>query len=58
VNVHVDEMHTDVVPAGGGAAEPQAHPAKHLGAALERWLEACADSARLGARTSAQGFDD
>lgn len=57
MNVHVDEIHTDVVPAGGGGGSPSSD-AQHLGAALEKWREACADAARLSARTAAQGFDD
>ena len=58
MNVHVDQIHTDVVPAGGGGQPSTSDAAQHLGAALEKWREACADSARLSARTAAQGFDD
>jgi hypothetical protein len=57
--VHVDEVHTDVVAAGGNAA-PSSEPSTpdRLGAAEERWLEARYLVERLANRVRAEGFHD
>lgn len=57
--VHVDEIHTDVVPAMAPAGEPpgKATP-EHLGAAEQAWLEARRAVTVRGRRTAAEGFGD
>lgn len=58
MTVHVDELHTDIVPAGA-AATPHAGPAKGpLGATVEQWQDARCDVERLARRVVAEGFDD
>lgn len=57
--VHVDELHTDVMPsASTGAQTPAASEHEPLGAAQERWQDARCLAERLTARTRAEGFDD
>jgi len=58
--VHVDEIHTDVVPAAEPAGQPtqQPHKAKHLGAAEEAWLDARRSVTVHARRTAAEAFDD
>ncbi|MEV7888939.1 hypothetical protein ACWD3I_20175 [Streptomyces sp. NPDC002817] len=57
MSVHVDELHSEVVPAGsaaaGGAREPQ-----NPWAAEERRQEMCGRAAWLAARVRAEDFDD
>jgi hypothetical protein len=57
--VHVDEVHTDVVPAVAAAVKSgQGGAAEHLGAAEESWRDARRAELVLARRTSAEGFDD
>jgi len=57
--VHVDEIHTDVVPAAEPAGQPaQQQKAKHLGAAEEAWLDARRAVTMHARRTAAEAFDD
>ncbi len=56
--VHVDELHTDVVPAPGAGSSP-GHPDQGvLGADAERWRELCEHTERRTARTASEAFDD
>ncbi|MFE2480419.1 hypothetical protein [Streptomyces sp. NPDC001194] len=60
MSVYIGELHTDVVPAAGGAAPPAAGPDRAGGrwAAAEHHREACERAAWLAARVAAEGFDD
>jgi hypothetical protein len=57
--VHVDEVHTDVVPAVAPADQPGREPAPaHIGAAEETWRESHRATVMIARRTAAEGFDD
>jgi len=59
VGIHVDEIHTDVVPAAGVVDQPaQSHGPTRLGAADEAWANSFRTAAALARRTAAEGFDD
>lgn len=59
MSVHVDEVHTDVIPTGSGGASPS-RPARGepLGVRDERWRESRCHAEWLRARVAAEGFDD
>lgn len=56
-NVHVDELHTDVVPTGPDPA-PAPAPKPPPWEAEQRWRDARCDAERLARRIAAEGFDD
>jgi hypothetical protein len=57
--VHVDEIHTDVVPAASPpSSSAQESGPKALGAAEEAWREAQRYAVMIARRTTAEGFDD
>lgn len=60
MSVHVNEVHTTVVPTGGPPMSPQqpATNAQQPGAAEEAWAAAARMARRLEMRTAARGFDD
>ncbi|MFI8261867.1 MULTISPECIES: hypothetical protein [unclassified Streptomyces] len=60
MSVYIGELHTDVVPAAGGAAPAAAGPDRAGGrwAAAEHHREACERAAWLADRVAAEGFDD
>lgn len=56
MTVHVDELHTELVPgppADGGGGRP---PPPWV--AAQRWRDARGEAERLARRTAAEGFDD
>jgi hypothetical protein len=58
MSVHVDELHSEVVPFGrsaGGVPERRAEP---VGAVEDRWRETRGRVEWLAARVRAEGFDD
>lgn len=58
-NVHVDELHTELVPTGPDRAPSPGKASKPPpGVAEERWREARCDAERLARRVAAEGFDD
>ncbi len=57
--VHVDEIHTDVVPAVAPGGQPGKEPAPtHVGAAEDAWRDAQRALVMMARRTAAEGFDD
>lgn len=57
--VHVDEIHTDVVPAVAPVDPPgQDMPPERLGLAEDTWREAQRAVTMAARRTAAVGFDD
>lgn len=57
--VHVDEIHTDIVPAQAPSVDGAAdHHAERLGAADSAWREAHAAALAQARRVAAWGFDD
>jgi hypothetical protein len=59
VTVHVDELHTEVTPAGEPAGTAAREPAPApLDAAAEAWRERRRSAAMIARRTAAEGFDD
>jgi hypothetical protein len=55
MSVHVDELHSEVVPAATGPAGPEP---ELPWAAQERWRELRHQAERLAERVCAEGFDD
>lgn len=58
MSVHVDELHTDIVPTGAEPAKPRESGDRPLGAGIEQWQHARRDTKRLAHRVAAEGFDD
>lgn len=56
-SVHVDEMHSDLVPTGPDQA-PSTASKPPPWAAEQRWRDARCDAERLARRVTAEGFDD
>lgn len=57
MSVHIDELHSDVVPAGSGAAARE-EPSVNPWAAEERWQEIRCRAEWLAGRVCAVDFDD
>jgi hypothetical protein len=57
MSVHVDELHSEVVPARGPAGQAGREPEVPW-AALERWRELRCRAERLAERVCSEGFDD
>ncbi|GLP69859.1 hypothetical protein TUSST3_64800 [Streptomyces sp. TUS-ST3] len=61
MSVHIDELHTDVVPTGTGTGAPSAQgdvESVNPWAAEERWREIHSRTEWLAARVGAVDFDD
>ena len=59
MGVHVDEVHTDVVPAVLPASQPQRdHASERIGAADDQWRELHHAVVMTTRRTLAEGFSD
>ena len=58
MTVHVDELHTELVPAATAPAGGPERGKGVLGAAAEQWEDARCDVERLARRVAAEGFDD
>ena len=58
MSVHVDEVHTDVIPTGSPGTAPSRPAHEPLGAREERWLQLRCHAEWLRARVAAEGFDD
>jgi hypothetical protein len=57
--VHVDEVHTDVVPAVLPSTRPSGeHPPERIGVADDMWRESHRAALMISRRTAAQAFDD
>jgi hypothetical protein len=57
MSVHVDELHSEVVPAQGPAGRPGREP-QVPGADEARWRELCDRVEWLAERVCAEGFGD
>ncbi|MFI9386612.1 hypothetical protein [Kutzneria sp. NPDC052558] len=59
MSVHVAELHSDVVPAGGPSSTASSDgPRQVWGAELESWQGLLCDAKRLAGRTASEGYDD
>ncbi len=61
MSVHVDELHSEVVPTGCARARSgrgQHRAVEPVGAAEDRWCESRGRVEFLAARVRAEGFDD
>jgi hypothetical protein len=58
MSVHVDELHSEVVPVPGPAGQAGGREPEGPWAALERWRELRCHTERLAERVCAEGFDD
>jgi hypothetical protein len=57
--VHVDEVHTDVVPEPKTSAGSGHDPSpKHFGAGADSWRDMQRTTLLIRRRTAAEGFDD